>query len=368
MAEIPTIRQVPPDDPNRGTGGDRFAYRVATAVLIGIGLIVLTLLLWYTIYVFLLAFAGILLAVLLRAMADGVSFLTRLPKGWSLALGSVVVVVGSGVATWALTPRVAVQMEQLRETLPAAVEQLGEYIEQYQWGRILIAEARNLGELADLQEMIPALAAGAATMFTAAATMLVGFVVAIFIGIFLAINPAIYVRGTVRLIPKERRARGVEILEATESTLRWWLIGRIIAMAFVGVATALTLWLLGVPLALTLGLIAAVLDFIPNVGPILAAVPALIIAFGEGPSTALYVLIAYFVIQQLESYVVTPIVQQKVVSLPPAFTVFIQLLFVVLAGPLGLLLATPLAAAGLVIVRGLYVQDVLGDKEVGLTD
>src|SRR5690606_27738006 len=100
-------------------------------------------------------------------------------------------------------------------------------------------------------------------------------------------------------------------------------------------------------------------DFVPNVGPILALAPALLIAFGEGPDTALWVFVIYFGIQQVESYVVTPIVQQKVVSLPPAFTVFVQVLFVVLAGPLGLLLATPLAAAGLVMVRGLYVQDVL---------
>lgn len=366
MAENPSARDERPEDVAPSAQGDGFAYRVTIAVLIAIGLVVLTLLLWYTIFVFLLAFAGILLAVLLRAMADGVSFLTRLPKGWSLLLGSVVVILASAVGIWVLTPHVAVQVEQLHETLPAAFEELGNYVGQYEWGKVLIRESRNLGKFADIQNMIPTIASGAATALTGVITMIVGFVVAIFIGIFLAIDPAIYVRGTVRLFPQPSRARVVEILEATEHTLRWWLIGRILAMAFVGVATALALWLLDVPLALTMGLLAAILDFIPNVGPIVAAAPAVVIAFGEGPTTALWVLIAYFVVQELESYVVTPIVQQTVVSLPPAFTVFIQLLFVILAGPLGLLLATPLAAAGLVIVRGLYVQDVLGDKEIAL--
>lgn len=345
-----------------------FINRVTIAVLITIGLVALAFMLWYSVYVFLLGFAGILLAVLLRAMADGVSFITRLPKGWSLMLGSVFAIVGSVVAIWTLTPRVAVQMEQLRETLPAAIEELTEYIGRYEWGRILLQEVQTLGDLGDFREAIPAVAAGAATMFTATATMIIGFVVAVFIGIFLAINPAIYVRGTVRLFPIRSRPRVVEILEATEEALRWWLIGRLIAMAFVGITTWLALWMLGVPLSLSLGLLAGVLDFVPNVGPIIAAVPAILIAFGEGPETALYVIIVYFIIQQLESYVVTPIVQQKAVSLPPAFTVFIQLLFVVLAGPLGLFLATPFAAAGLVMVRGLYVQDVLGDREIGLKD
>ena len=269
-----------------------FANRVAVAGLIIIGLIILTLLLWYTIDVFLVAFAGILLAVLLRAMADAVSFITRLPKGWSLLLGGIVLIVGSVVFLWTLTPRLVVQLEQLHETLPAALEQLGQFIQRYEWGSIVYQEAKNIGGREDFRDAIPSLAAGAATALTATTTMIVGAVVAIFIGIFLAINPAIYVRGTVRLIPIASRPRAVEVLEATESSLRWWLIGRIIAMAFVGVVTAITLWLLGVPLSLSLGVLAGVLDFIPNVGPIIAAVPALIIAFGESPQTALYVLVA----------------------------------------------------------------------------
>lgn len=345
-----------------------FAQRVAVATCIIIVLLVLVLILWWTIYVFLLAFAGILLAVLLRAMADGVSVVTRLSKGWSLLLVGVLLIASIAGGTWILAPRVAVQVEELQTELPLAFEELGEFIQQYQWGQILFQEASRLGEITDFTESLPAVAAGAATMLTAVGTMTVGIVVALFIGLFLAMNPGVYVRGTIRLVPRPSRARAVEILQATEKALRWWLIGRVIAMAFVGVVTALGLWLLGVPLSLTLGLVAAFLDFVPNIGPLAAALPAVVIAFAESPQTALYVIILYFVVQQLESYVVTPIVQQKAVSLPPAFTVFIQLLFVVLAGPLGLLLATPLAAAGLVIVRGLYVQDVLGDHEIGLND
>ncbi len=345
-----------------------FAKRVTIATSIVLALTAMAILIWYTLYVLLLAFAGILLAVLLRAMADGVSFMTRLSKAWSLAIVGIVLIGSTGFFAWLVTPRVAEQVEELRETFPKAMEELSEYIQQFQWGQVLANQLSRMGDLGDFHESIPAVAAGATTLFTATATMIVCFVVAIFIGLFLTINPGIYVRGTVRLVPRGQRARCVEILQATESALRWWLIGRVIAMAFVGVATALGLWLLGVPLSLTLGLLAALLDFVPNIGPLFAAVPAVIIAFAESPQTALYVIILYVIVQQLESYVVTPILQQKAVSLPPAFTVFVQVLFVVLAGPLGLLLATPLAAAGLVIVRGLYVQDVLGDKEVGLAD
>jgi len=131
-------------------------------------------------------------------------------------------------------------------------------------------------------------------------------------------------------------------------------------MLILGVLTTLGLWILGIPLALTLGIIAAVLSFIPNIGPIISAVPAILIALIESPSKALYVIFLYIGIQTVESYLITPIIQKKAVHLAPALLIAVQIMIGVLLGALGLLLATPLMVVIIVLVQMLYVQDTLG--------
>jgi predicted PurR-regulated permease PerM len=133
-------------------------------------------------------------------------------------------------------------------------------------------------------------------------------------------------------------------------------------MAVVGTTTTLGLWLLGVPLALTLGLLAALFGFVPYIGPLVAAIPALLLALMNGPQLALYVLLLYLTIQLIESYILTPIVEQQAVSLPPALTITVMLLLGVLVGGLGLALAAPLTACVLVLIKMLYVEDALGDS------
>ena len=154
-----------------------------------------------------------------------------------------------------------------------------------------------------------------------------------------------------------------DVLDAVGDTLRRWLVGRALLMVINGVCTAAGLWLLGIPLALTLGTIAGLLNFVPNIGPIIAGVPAVLIAWTHGPMPAFYVLLLYVALQSLDGYVLTPLIQQRTVSLAPALTIAVQVLFGVLAGTMGLLLATPVTAATLVLVRKLYLEDVLGDHD-----
>ena len=130
-------------------------------------------------------------------------------------------------------------------------------------------------------------------------------------------------------------------------------------MAATGILTGLGLWLLGIPLALTLALLAAVLTFVPYVGAFLSAIPALLLGIVQGPVTALYVGLLYIAVQFVEGYLITPLVQQETVSLPPALTIGSLVLFGALFGPMGIMLGTPLAAVGIVLVRMAYVEDVL---------
>jgi predicted PurR-regulated permease PerM len=119
---------------------------------------------------------------------------------------------------------------------------------------------------------------------------------------------------------------------------------------------------MGVPLALTLGLIAGLLSFIPNFGPILSAVPAILLAFIHSPISAVYVACLFVGVQVVESNVVTPFIERKTVELAPALTIVFQLILGVLIGGLGLVLATPLLAVIVVLVKTVYFEDVLGDK------
>jgi predicted PurR-regulated permease PerM len=161
------------------------------------------------------------------------------------------------------------------------------------------------------------------------------------------------------LLAPSIRSRGDQVLRASARTLRNWLVAQLIAMSAVGTLTALGLWLAGVPLAFALGLIAGLLAFIPNIGPIIAIAPALLLAFPEGLTTLLVVLAIYIGVQALESYVITPLLQQEKVSLPPALVISTQLLFGVLFGILGLMLATPIAALTMTVVKLIYVEDYL---------
>jgi len=137
---------------------------------------------------------------------------------------------------------------------------------------------------------------------------------------------------------------------------------------FIGLLTWIGLSILGVPLALTLGLIAGLLSFIPNFGPIMSAVPAILLAFIDSPISALYVLILFIVVQLIESNLVTPLIERRTVELPPVLTIVAQLALTILFGAVGLILATPILAVVMVLVQTLYIQDVLGDKTDNLPE
>jgi predicted PurR-regulated permease PerM len=145
-------------------------------------------------------------------------------------------------------------------------------------------------------------------------------------------------------------------------TLRWWLVGRIAGMIVVGFLTWIGLLLLGVPLSFTLATLAAILDFVPNIGPIIAAVPAVLVGLTESPMTGLYVALLYFAIQTLEGTLMTPLIEQRTVSLAPVLLLSAQLIMGVLFGVLGLLLATPFLVVLVIIIQRLYIEDVLGDS------
>ena len=166
------------------------------------------------------------------------------------------------------------------------------------------------------------------------------------------------------LSPAVRARRRVDrVLYEVVGVLRWWLVGKMLSMAVVGVLTTMGLSLLGVPLALTFGLIAALLTFVPNFGPILSVVPPAVLALADDPRRATYVIGLYLAIQTVESYAITPLIQRRTVSMPPALTITAQVVLGVLVGAIGVAVATPLTAAAMTAIRLAYVEDFVEGQE-----
>jgi len=351
------------------SGDQSFARKVILTVAIVLLALLLILLVYFTLDVLLLIFSSILLAIFLRGIADRLRRYLNVSEVFSVLLVTVLLLGLLAGAIAVLAPDVAEQARHLREELPRSATAAANYISQYGWGRALIEQLPSLENARSVLNP-GALLAGVGGFFSSTIGTVGNFFVVALLGIYIACEPRTYVRGFTNLFPLDQRTRVREIIFAVGETLQWWLVGKVGSMLFIGLLTWVGLYLLGVPLALTLGLIAGLLSFIPNFGPIISALPALLLAFipPGSPMKALYVLILYVGVQLVESNVVTPFIERETVEIPPALTIIFQLALAVLVGWLGLVLATPLLAVFIVVIEMVYIEDVLGDRRTEVTE
>ncbi|WP_305720452.1 AI-2E family transporter [Bradyrhizobium sp.] len=306
--------------------------------------------------VLLIVFAGVLLAVFLHGGGSWIATKVGIADGWGIGLFLLGIVFALAAFGVAVAPAIAEQIDELTRRLPEAFEAFRDRIADFSWGPPLLDRLTPASFVSS--EGRTAAVSAVSSTFGALGNL----VIILFIGLYGALDPKVYTRGLTLLLAPSIRKNGEEVLRAAAATLRNWLSAQLLAMTLVGVLTGLGLWLAGVPLAFALGLIAGLLAFIPNIGPVIAVAPALLLAMPEGSTTLMIVLAIYLGVQALESYVVTPLIQQEKVSLPPALIIAVQLLFGVLFGILGLALATPIAAALMTIISLVYLRDYL-DRE-----
>jgi predicted PurR-regulated permease PerM len=316
------------------------------------------LLLWLAAGTLFMIFAGVLLAVFLCGLTDLVAGTTGMGRRWALALVCLALLIALGVAGWSTASRLAEQAHQFNRELPEAVKNLREKLQEYPWGTWVAEELQQARESAEEGEKALSRAAGAASALVDTVT---GTVVVIFLALFLAIDPDLYKRLLVRLVPVARRERARETIDGAWIALWRWTLARLVSMAVVAVGATLGFYAIGMPLALMLGVFAGLVNFIPNLGPLFWVIPALLLALVQSPVQALYVGLLFVVVQTVEGYVITPMVQQRMVHLPPAVALSVQVIFGALWGFAGLALATPFAALALVVVQKLYIEDALGD-------
>ncbi len=326
---------------------------VAGAVLAG--LFVLAMI--FAIDVALIVFASILMAILLHGGSGQLARWTGMGRGYALTLFVLALVAGLVLLVLVAAPVLADQVVQLWEQLPLALEALRARIATQSWGPGLLAQISPASVVTPSSG--GALAGRATSVLASGFGAITDFAIICVIAVFLAADPKTYRTGFVQLFAPEDRARASRVLDEVAHTLQGWLLAQLMAMAVIGVLTTIGLWLLGVQLAVVLGVIVALLTFIPNLGPILAAAPAVLLALAESPVLALYVVALYILVQIIEGNVTTPLIQRQSIALPPALVLAAQLLMAGVSGLLGLALATPLVAVAITLVHLLYVQGYL---------
>lgn len=326
---------------------------------VAVAVVVVLVVLWYAIDVVLLAFIGVLAAILLRAPADWLAARLGWRESWSLALvGALLlallvggaVLFGRGIASQALA---------LIDRIPEIVQAAKDEISQNEFGRRAVELAESSGLLSGGESQF--LGRGLGLLGSTFGALANVFIV-LFFAVFMAAQPRMYVDGFLHLVARRKRARVREVLYGIGDVLRRWLVGQSLLAACVAVLTGAGLLALGAPFPYALALLAGLMEFVPYIGPFLAAVPAVLVGFAEGPQVALWVAALFVGIQLVESYILAPLVQHRAVHLPPAAILFAQVLMGAIVGALGVAVATPLAAAVMVAVGMLYVEDALGDK------
>jgi predicted PurR-regulated permease PerM len=343
-----------PDEPD-----DLARYLQKLLITVAVAVVALLVLRWRE--VFLLGFGAALIAVLLRALANPIRKRTPLNAAWSLAAAVVGLLALIGLAAWFVGAQVAAQFDQLSQVLPKAWAATQTELASFpvgQWVLEKLQEARADHSVASNLGLV----AGRLGRLTRVGVGVVGDLALVIVaGVYFAAQPQLYRDGLLRLVPAAARGRIAEAMEEAGLSLRKWLVGTGLAMLGMGALIAVGAAMLGLPAPLALGLLAGLAEFVPIVGAIVSAIPGLLLAGTQGSQTMIWTLIFYVAAHQFEGHVLIPLIQRRVVSVPPALTLFSVLAFGLLFGPLGVILATPLAVVVLVLVKRLYLREEADD-------
>jgi predicted PurR-regulated permease PerM len=271
-----------------------------------------------------------------------------LPHAASLALVVAVPLAVILAGLYFFGREIALQAQALQQALAAAYANVEARFGSTPAALTLVEGLRN----AVSPEAVANFARQTVTVFGALADI----ALVLFLAIYLAADPQRYRDGALRLFPVRARADVALALDSAGDSLRRWLVGQLVVMTTVGVAIGIALSIVGVALAPALGVLSGLLEFVPVVGPIAGAIPGLLIAFAQGPDTALYAAIVYGVVLFIEGNVIVPFIQRWAVDLPPVLALLGIVAFGILFGLVGVLFAIPLVVVIVALVRKLYVE------------
>ena len=327
-----------------------------SAALIVVCAAVIGLLVFKLADVLLLGFAAVLVAILIHAVARPFRMLGRIHSRLPLVAAVATLAAAAAIFISALGAQVEAQLAALGNLLPQAWATAKATLAGSWLGREAL-------ETLDGWDGLRAAALDLAPQLTVSAfTALVSVIIVLFAGLYLAFHPQSYLDGALHLVPRPFRREVERVLYACYFAIRRWLAGQLISMLLVGVTIGLGFWAIGLPSPLALGMVAGVAQFVPVIGPMAAAVPGLLLAFAVGPQTLGWTALVYFGATQLEANLFSPLILRQMVETPMAVTLFAVLAMGLLLGPLGALLATPLAVVTYVALKTAYVNGFLARR------
>lgn len=315
-----------------------------------LALIIVVLILFKNLFsVLLLVLAGIIIATYFHGCAEILNKKLKIPSKASILI-SVLFNIGLIVLFfWFIGARLEQQIAELSNTLPQTLENYKEWLQQYPVG------SKILNSISDTNYSGKAIST--AKKFFSSTFGIAGdlYIIAL-LGMFFTANPAVYKKGFLQLMPTKAKSMAETILTEIHKVMKNWIKGQLFGFMFIAILTGLGLWILGIPLVLTLALLAGLSNFVPNFGPVIALVPAFLLALKSDSTTALLVVGLYTFIQLVQSAVTQPLIQKKMVNIPPAIIIFGQVAMGMLCGFWGVLLATPFLIIIMTVVNKLYVD------------
>jgi predicted PurR-regulated permease PerM len=327
-----------------------FQKRVWIAVSIFAFVTVLLLFIYASFNAFLLVLAGILIAVYFRGLASAIKRKTKWKESVCLGISifsTILILVG---LFWLIGAKVQEQFAELVEMLPQTIEKVKEKLSASSIGKLVTDEASSEEAMDKAKEFMP-------EFFKSTFGVFGDLYVVFFIGIFFTVSPYVYINGFVQLVPVKGQNKAFQLFDILGGQLAQWLKGTFLSMFIVFILTSIGLAIIGMPLWLVLGLLAGLICFIPNFGPLLSMIPAILVALSQSPQLALWVIGLYLIIQFVESNFITTAIQKKMINMPPALILIAQLFMGVLTGLWGLIMATPLTLIMIILVEELYIKE-----------
>jgi predicted PurR-regulated permease PerM len=326
---------------------------VLKLALLVVAVALVPVLIYFLFGVVLMIFGAIVLAMLLRLGAEPLKRWLFLPGPLALLLSGIIILAVIGGTGYLFGAQITNEFQDVAQRATSASASIQASLQGSDFGKFL------LQHMAGSDFTVTSLLSGLLRIST---SFLEALIIMVISGIYLAAQPRLYRDGLIWLFPPRQHARVAEIIDGIGEALRLWLLGQLIQMVVIGGLVTLAVWLIGVPSPVALGLIAAIGEFIPYLGPILAAIPAMLVALSKSPETALWTLLVYLVIHQIEGQILAPLVQRRMVSIPPAVMLLGIAALTYLFGTVAIFFAAPIAVVVFTAVNLIYVRDMLGEK------
>ena len=321
-------------------------------------LVISLIILWQFRQILLLIFTAVVLAIVLNNLVRRIVRQLGIPRSWAVLMVLGLVVLGGTLLMVLVVPQFANQFQQLLQTVPQGFDQLGIWVNRLIDNLPDWLPKQEL-ETPDFSNQIQRIIALALAFFSNSLAILLKLVLVIVLTVMMLSEPSAYRRLVLRLFPSFYRRRADEILSKCEIALLGWVVGITFNSLFVASLCGLGLLGLKVKFTFTHAILAGIFNFVPNIGPFLSVIFPLSVALLDSVGKALAVIILYLIVQNLESYWFSPVVMMQQVSLLPAATLIAQIFFATFLGPLGLIMALPLAAIAKTWLEEAWIKDIL---------